>query len=564
MKEAMDKQPHTCVLVSDFNLQNFAGYLTNDPEFPTIEAISTPYGQVAATLLDKDAPCWLNEPDVAVVWTRPESVIPDFNALLKYERIRLPEVLQQVDDFCALLIGMSKRVKYVLVPSWVLPSYRSVFGVLDMQTGIGLTNTLMRMNLRLTENLEQTSNIYVFNTQRWVEQVGHSAFSPKLWYLGKIVFDNEVFKVAVRDVKAALSGMLGYARKLIILDLDDTLWGGIVGDAGWENLVLGGHHHIGEAYLDFQQALKSMQNRGILLAIVSKNEEQIALEAIGKHPEMVLRLDDFVGWRINWQDKARNILDLLTELNLGPQSAVFIDDNPAERARVKESLPEVLVPDWPPDPLFYPAALLSLRCFDMPSLSQEDFDRTAMYLSENKREALKQAVSSTREWLNGLGIRVQVEELHSANLQRATQLLNKTNQMNLSTRRMSEAELTAWVEDQHHRLWTIRVSDKFGDAGLTGIVSLEIQDQTAQIVDFILSCRVMGRKIEEAMLAIAIKHARESGAEDVSARYIATPRNKPCLDFFKSLNPRFRQQGENFIQDDRQPFAVPGHIQLAH
>jgi len=558
----MDKQPYNCVLVSDFNLQNFAGYLANDPEFPGIEAVATPYGQAVSTLLDKDAPCWQNEPDAAVVWTRPESVIPDFSALLKYEPVSLPEVLQQVDEYCSLLVNMSQWVKHVLVPSWMLPSYRSVFGVLDMKTEIGLTNTLMRMNLRLAENLEKASNIYVLNTQRWVEQAGNRAFSPKLWYLGKIVFDNEVFKAAVRDVKAALGGLLGYARKLIILDLDDTLWGGIVGDVGWENLVLGGHDHLGEAYVDFQQALKSLQNRGILLAVVSKNEEQIALEAIKNHPEMVLAPDDFVGWRINWQDKAQNILDLLTELNLGPQSAVFIDDNPAERARVKESLPEVLVPDWPPDPLFYPATLLSLRCFEMPSLSQEDLDRSAMYLSETKRQALKKAVSSPEEWLTGLGIRVLVEELQPANLQRATQLLNKTNQMNLSTRRMSQTELRAWAEGDLHRLWTIRVSDKFGDAGLTGIVSLEIQDQTAQIVDFILSCRVMGRKIEEALLSIAIQYARESGAEDVSARYIPTPKNKPCLDFFKSLAPGFRQEEEDFILDDKQPFTVPGHIEL--
>jgi FkbH-like protein len=305
-----------------------------------------------------------------------------------------------------------------------------------------------------------------------------------------------------------------------------------------------------------------MKNRGILLAIASKNEEQVALEAIRKHPEMVLKLEDFAGWRINWQDKAQNVLDLMTELNLGPQSTLFIDDNPAERARVKESLPEVLVPDWPEDPLFYPAALLSLRCFEMPSLSQEDLVRTSMYLSENKRQALKQTVSSLEDWLTRLAIRVQVEELHPANLQRATQLLNKTNQMNLSTRRMSEAELMAWAEDKHHRLWTMRVSDKFGDAGLTGIISLEIQDPNAQIVDFILSCRVMGRKIEEAMLATAIQHAAALGVEEVYARYIPTAKNKPCLDFFKSLAPRFQQQGERFIRDGKKPFPVPGHITL--
>ena len=558
----MDKQLYTCVLVSDFNLQNLAGYAANDPEFPNLKPISTLLGQPVPTLLDPAAPHWQNRPDVAVIWTQPQSVISAFNALLKYEQVPMREALQEVDAYCSLLIPMSERVRYAFVPSWVLPSYRSVFGVLDMKTEIGLTNTLMRMNLRLAENLEKIPNIHVLNAHKWVERAGINAFNPKLWYLGKIPFGNEIFKEAVQDIKAALRGMLGYARKLIIIDLDDTIWGGIVGDLGWENLVLGGHQHIGEAYVDFQQALKSMKNRGILLAIVSKNEEQTALEAIKNHPEMVLTLEDFAGWRINWQDKAQNILELMTELNLGPQSAVFIDDNPAERARVKESLPEILVPDWPEDPLFYPATLLSLRCFEMPSLSREDLSRTAMYLSENQRQALKKSVTSSEEWLRHLAIRVRVEELHPANLQRATQLLNKTNQMNLSTRRMSEAELMAWAEQKHRKLWTLRVADRFGDAGLTGIVSLEIQDRKAQLVDFILSCRVLGRKIEETMLSTAIHYAHALEVEEVYARYIPTSKNKPCLDFFKSLAPRFHQQGEFFIRDGEHPFPLPEHIEL--
>jgi FkbH-like protein len=558
----MEKQPFRCALVSDFNLQNFAGYVANDPEFPGIQPISAPFGQPAAALIDRDLPCWQNSPDVAVIWTQPQAVVPAFKALLNFKQVVLQKVLQEVDEYCALLANMSARVRFAVVPCWVLPSYRSVFGVIDMQTEIGLTNTLMRMNLRLAENLEKAANIYVLNTQRWIAQAGGQAFSPKLWYLGKIPFGNEVFKAAVREIKAALRGMLGYSRKLIIVDLDDTLWGGIVGDAGWENLVLGGHHHIGEAYVDFQQALKSMQNRGILLAIVSKNEEQVALEAIKKHPEMVLKLEDFAGRRINWQDKVQNIIDVLTELNLGPQAAVFIDDSPIERARVKESLPEVLVPDWPEDPLFYPATLLSLQCFEMPSLSREDLTRTTMYLTENKRRELKKTVSSLEEWLARLSIRAQVEELHPANLPRATQLLNKTNQMNLSTRRMSEAELMAWAEQDLHRLWTIRVSDKFGDAGLTGIVSLEIQNRSAQIVDFILSCRVLGRKIEETLLATAIHHAQALGVEEVYARYIPTAKNKPCLDFFKSLAPRFQQRGDCFVRERKLPFPVPEHIEL--
>ncbi len=562
MNNVMDKQPYRIVLISDFNLQNFANYVANDPELPALKTVATPFGQPISTLIAENLPCWQYSPDVAVVWTQPQSVISDFNAALRYEQISLQQVLAQVDEYSSLLINMSKRVRHAFVPTWVLPSYRSVFGALDMQNVIGLTNTLMRMNLRLVDNLTPARNIHVLNTQRWTETMGRHAFSPKLWYLGKFLFHNEVFKEAARDIKAALRGILGYARKLIIVDLDDTLWGGIVGDAGWENLILGGHHHLGEAYVDFQQALKSMKNRGIILAIVSKNEEKVALEAFGRHPEMILKIEDFAGWRINWQDKVKNILELMTELNLGPQSIVFIDDNPVERARVRESLPEVLVPDWPKDPLLYPAALLDLRCFELSSLSHEDLTRTTMYLSESKRQELKNSVGSLAEWLKRLAVRVRIEELRPSNLQRATQLLNKTNQMNLSTRRLSEAELMAWAELKDHRLWTLRVSDSFGDAGLTGIVSLKIQDNGAQIVDFILSCRVLGRNIEETMLATAIHHARALGIEDIYARYLSTSKNMPCLDFFKSLSPRFRPSEDCFILDKEALFPFPEHIEL--
>ena len=221
----MDKQPYTCVLVSDFNLQNFIGYAANDPELPDLKPIAAPLGQPVATLLDKAAPHWQDSPDVAVIWTQPQSVSSALNALLRYEQVPVRQALQEVDEFCSLLVDMSPQVKYVFVPSWVLPSHRSIFGVLDMKTEIGLTNTLMRMNLRLAENLEKTSNMHVLNTHRWIERAGITAYNPKLWYLGKIPFGNEIFKQAVQDIKAALRGMLGYARKLIIIDLDDTVWG---------------------------------------------------------------------------------------------------------------------------------------------------------------------------------------------------------------------------------------------------------------------------------------------------------------------------------------------------
>jgi FkbH-like protein len=185
-----------------------------------------------------------------------------------------------------------------------------------------------------------------------------------------------------------------------------------------------------------------------------------------------------------------------------------------------------------------------------------------MYLLENKRLDFKKTVGSVEQWLAELSIRVRIEPLHQGNLQRAAQLLNKTNQMNLSTRRMSETELASWAEQENHKLWTLRVSDKFGDSGLTGIVSMEIQGRRAQIIDFILSCRVMGRNIEQVMLATAVDHARGLGIKHVYAQYIPTPKNKPCLDFFNGLTPRFERQGEMFSLPEEEHFACPAHIEI--
>ncbi|GAH76368.1 unnamed protein product, partial [marine sediment metagenome] len=178
-----------------------------------------------------------------------------------------------------------------------------------------LKNTLMHMNLRLSDNLENVNNVFVLDAERWFQGVEADIFNPKLWYMGKIPYGNTVFKKSTLDIKSALQSIAGNAKKIIIVDLDDILWGGIVGDVGWKNLRLGGHDPIGEAFVDFQKALKTYKNRGILLGIASKNEESVALEAISSHPEMVLALKDFAGWRINWEDKALNIIELMKELN---------------------------------------------------------------------------------------------------------------------------------------------------------------------------------------------------------------------------------------------------------
>ena len=558
----MNKDQVRTILISDFNLENFSGYLKNDSQSPKIDPSIAPFGQVSQVLIDEKLECWQEYKDLAIVWTQPEGVIDSFRKALDFNSITLEKVLEDVDAYSEALTNLTGRVKILLVPTWALPTGIAGYGILERKPGIGLADLLARMNLRLAENLEDFSDVFVINSERWVQLAGPEAFNPKLWYMGKIPFSNPVFKEAVSDIKSALTGILGGAKKLILVDLDDTLWGGTVGDEGWQSLKLGGHDPIGEAFSDFQKALKSLTRRGILLGIISKNEEKLALEAIKKNPEMILRREDFVGWRINWSDKAQNILELTKELNLGMQSTVFIDDNPVERARIREALPEVLVPDWPKDKMLYKHCLMSLKCFNAPIISLEDGERTKMYETESHRKQLKKKLGSLEDWIKTLETKVVIEEINEANLQRSSQLFNKTNQMNLSTRRLTETKLMSWAKENNHRIWTFRVSDKFGDSGLTGLVGVECNGNEIQITDFLLSCRVMGRKVEEIMLHTVYQYGCSLKIKTLTACYLKTIKNNPCYIFWKQSGFEHNEKNDTFKWNMEIPYPQPDCITL--
>lgn len=552
----LEEPAHHGTLISDFTVDELVDELRASGPLPPLGATVAPYGQVTRFLMQPPAP---DGADFAVVWTRAEISVPSFARVLAYEDVPAADLAAELAQFVALIVNAAAHYKAVFVPTWVQPAWARGRGMSDGRAN-GVTRTLTSLNLQLMEALESTPNVFVLDAQRWLPGAARAGHNPRGWYLGKVALPRGVMREAAADIRAAFVGLRGAAKKLLVLDLDDTLWGGIVGDAGWENLRLGGPDPQGESFADFQRSIKNLKRRGVVLALVSKNEESVALEAIRNHPEMVLKEDDFVGWRINWVDKARNISDLVTELNLGLQSVVFIDDNPVERARVREALPEVFVPDWPEDKLLYASAFAQLRCFDAPAVSKEDLERTRMYSEERKRDNLQKQVGSIDEWLKSLEIKVRAERLSAANLQRATQLLNKTNQLNLSTRRLNEAELTAWAAEPNHKLWVVSVADRFGDAGLTGIVSVELEGGVARIVDYVLSCRVMGRKVEETLLHMAVTGALDAGASRIEAHYLKTAKNKPCLTVFQ--NSGFEQTGDLFVWQTG-GYALPEVIALS-
>ncbi len=533
----------TVRLVSDFTIDVFSRYVEHDRSFPACATQAAGFRQVYQTLLSP--PTDATE-DAAVVWTLATGVIDSFARAVRFEAVTTDEVLEDVDRFCEALRRYGDAVRFLFVPTWTAPLEGRGYGILDWQPDLGLAQLLARMNLRLAERLSEQPSAYVLDADRWLRAAGKRAFSSKQWFASKVPFGNQVFREATLDLKAALAAALGQSSKLIITDLDDTLWGGIVGEVGWRELVLGGHSAPGEAFVAYQGALKALSSRGIQLAIVSKNDEEVALEAIDRHPEMQLRRSDFAGWRINWQDKAQNIADLVDELNLGLDSVVFLDDTLMERERVRSELPAVHVPELPRDPRVYAEFVSSLRCFDTTAITLEDSQRTTMAATERMRRASRHQLGSVDEWVQSLEIRVHATTSNSADLPRTVQLLNKTNQINLQTRRLSEKDLLTWLNENHRTMWTFRVADRFGEYGLTGIISLEISGPRAQIVDFVLSCRVMGRRVEETLLHVAVSYAKKQGAKEVFADYAPTERNRPCFEFwqrsgFEAVEPqRFR------------------------
>jgi FkbH-like protein len=336
-----------------------------------------------------------------------------------------------------------------------------------------------------------------------------------------------VLRGLAREYLRYLRAARGLNRKCIVLDLDNTLWGGVIGEDGLGGIQLGAEAP-GNAFVAFQSELEKLWRRGILLAIASKNNPDDARAALEQHPDMLLRPSHFAAQRINWSSKAANIRELARELNIGLDSLVFLDDNPVERAQVRAELPQVLVPELPTDPADYRTCLLELGVFDTLALTAEDRQRNQQYADQRARREAESALS-VDDYLADLDLVVEIELANPLNLARIAQLTNKTNQFNLTTRRYTEAE----ISDRLARGWRVfgaRVRDRFGDNGLTGLIMLT-PDWT--IDTLLLSCRVMGRGVETALLAMASDEALRAGVSRLRGWFHPTDKNAPARDVYR-------------------------------
>ena len=376
----------------------------------------------------------------------------------------------------------------------------------------------------------------------------------RLWYIGRMRLNPAGLAALSEQIARHVAAYRGSAHKVAVLDLDNTLWGGIVGEAGLKGLQVG-EEGLGLAFQDFQRELLRLHDAGVLLAIASKNNPEDALEVFEHHSGMVLKREHFAAIRINWQDKVSNVRALAEDLNLGIDSFVFLDDNPVEREWMRQGLPEVLVPELPEDPVKRPGFLRRAPFFSRIRLTEADLQRSHSYTVQRLRSESEASASSFDEFLASLGQSLVIERLHDGSLARAAQMCQRTNQFNLTTRRYTATDLERMQQDGNTEVYTLAARDRFGDHGITGLAVLAVRGDTVEIDTLLLSCRVLGRRIEDAFLAALVDRARALGARHVIGRYAPSPKNAQVAEFYQ--NRAFAAVGEGEFSLELTPGAVP-------
>lgn len=449
---------------------------------------------------------------------------------------------QVVGQFRQLITSFRSRSSAHLIVHNLQTPPNSSQGILDAQSAMSQSMAIAQINAQLIGIAARSKNVYLLDYDRLIARRGADHFEDlRKWLMARLpVAAGELLSV-VKEWVRFLHPITGRVCKCLVVDLDNTLWGGVIGEDGIDGIRLDAGQS-GFAYQSLQRAMLDLHRRGIILAIASKNNPAEAREAIEKHPGMILRPEHFAAMRINWNDKAASLREIAAELNIGIDSLAFLDDNAVEREWVQNQLPEVTVIDLADDPLGYAAALRDSPVFERLSLTDEDRQRGQMYAQERMREEMQSSAASLEEFYRSLGMTVEIAPVTPATLARAAQLTQKTNQFNLTTRRYTEQQIQDFISDPDHRVCTIKVKDRLGDSGLVGVAITHDRSGVTEIDTLLLSCRVIGRTIETSLLAHLAHEARNRGSRILTGWYLPTKKNLPCRDFYQSQGFRAAEQ----------------------
>lgn len=419
-----------------------------------------------------------------------------------------------------------------------------IFGNYSLSVKSSFSFQIMKLNYLLNEQ-SILSSIHILDFNKICQLYGYNnIINKKYYYAAKITVNMEYLPVVAKNITDIISAATGQMKKCVILDLDNTLWGGVVGDEGCDKIQIGSLGN-GCIYTDIQKYFKELKNRGIILAVCSKNDENNAKEPFLKNKEMVLSLDDITVFTANWKDKASNIADIQKQLNISYDSMVFIDDNPAERELVKNTIPGITVPDLPNEPEKYLSFIKSLNLFETASFSKEDVIRTNFYHEEFKRNENKKQFSSIDEYLANLEMRASVKPIDNFNYARTAQLTQRTNQFNMRSSRYTDEDIINIMHSKEYASLIFNLKDKFGDYGIISAVILKISNNNIFIDTWVMSCRVFGRSLENFIMHKIIEYAKTHNISTVTAEYIQTNKNTMLKNLYLDFN--FKKENNLFI-----------------
>lgn len=411
----------------------------------------------------------------------------------------------------------------------------SLFGSFESRVSNTSRFVIDGVNQGIAEFVAETDHL-LLDIAALAETVGSAEwFDPKLYNMAKLAFSQELIPLYADHVCRVVAATQGKSRRGLILDLDNTLWGGVIGDDGLNGIVLGQGNPLGEAFVEIQKTALALRDRGVVLAVSSKNEDTIARQPFREHPDMLLKEDHIAVFQANWNDKASNIRAIAKELSLGLDAFVFLDDNPVERDLVRTHIPELAVPELPSDPALYPRTLLAAGYFEAIHFSDEDKSRVEDYQANAKRVALQEQTGDIDAYLNSLNMRAKVQQFDDDGLKRIVQLISKSNQFNLTTRRHNEARIREIMQSPEHIGLQIRLSDTFGDNGMVSVLIVDKQADTWDIETWIMSCRVLKRRLEEFTLQHILAQAKDAGVTKVTGTYIPTERNIIVASHYEGL-----------------------------
>jgi FkbH-like protein len=490
----------------------------------------TDYDQVDRQILDTSSELYQFEPDFIVIFQSVQKLAKKF---YKSDKVNFAsKQISEVENFYTTLTSRLKsRIIYFNFPEL----NDNVFGHFSNKLESSFLYQLRKINFDLMGLSMKCKNLSILDYSLISSHFGRSfTFDPKVYYATDMVLSIDVLPIVAKNITDIISSITGKFKKCLILDLDNTMWGGIIGDDGMENIQIG-DLGLGKAFTELQMWIKQLKQRGIILAVCSKNDELIAKEPFEKHPDMVLKLDDIAVFVANWDNKADNIRYIQSILNIGFDSMVFLDDNPVERSMVKTHIPQVHVPELPEDPSLYLDHLLKLNLFETASFSEEDEQRTKQYQEEAGRAIAQKSFTNEDDFLASLTMTSEVKPFDSFNTPRVAQLSQRSNQFNLRTVRYTEEDVKQLASSEKHATFTFTLKDKFGDNGLISMVVLEKKNTDLFIETWLMSCRVLKRGMENFTLNTIVSFAKANGFKRIVGEYIPTAKNGMVKDHYKNL-----------------------------